>query len=266
MVMIIGKNNTPIATLQQWQNLGGPQSSKQWRDGRSAKECAQAWLRTASPAVPAELDALFATHPLTSGMTVHTARPEVETKLDKFRGNGRFHDLVLEGDASGGKGRFHDLVLEGHAEADGKVVVCVEAKADEPFGNYTVLRAEQKAMTANPGSKVGQRIALLKAALFPPGTNVDKLRYQLMYAVAGTLIEAKKRGAEVAVFVVHEFAFPQHVKAKKLTRNADELDKLCKALGVARLQRGVLIHVPTVPGGKFVPSGMTLLMGKVRYP
>lgn len=250
MVTITDTNGTPILSLTDWAALGGPQSATQWRDGRSAKECARAWLRTGQPAVPAELAALFASHAMTAGLVVQAATPEVETSLDDLRGKGRFHDLVLEGDASGSR-----------------TVVCIEAKADERFGNDVVADARRKALAANPRSMVGQRIDLLTRALFAPGVAVDQLRYQLLYAVAATLIEARKRDAEVAVFVVHEFVFPGHVDAQKLADNAADLDAFVLAMGVATPPPlGQLVPVPAVPGGKFVPAGMPLLIGKVRHP
>ncbi|WP_420489979.1 DUF6946 family protein [Neobacillus vireti] len=34
------------------------------------------------------------------------------------------------------------------------------------------------------------------------------LRYQLLYGIDGTLIEAKRRGASFALFIVHNFLSP----------------------------------------------------------
>jgi hypothetical protein len=63
------------------------------------------------------------------------------------------------------------------------------------------------------GSNVPARIYALAKGVFGPGTliptdlrpDIGELRYQLLAAIAGTLIEARRRWAEQAVFVVHEF-------------------------------------------------------------
>ena len=248
-VKIFGTANQPILSLADWERFGGPQKSFQWQDGRSAKECAKAWLRTGGPALPSELAALFSTHPLTSQLVIDRAYPEVETRLDRFQGNGRFHDLVLEG-----------------VSEEREVVVSIEAKADESFGDL-VRKARTNALARKPTTKVPARMDLLRDALFGSGVVIDDLRYQLLYAVAGTLIEARQRGADLAVFVVHEFAFKGHVTAAKLARNAADLDRMLKALGLSSpLAAGTLTQVPSPPGGTFVPAGIDLLVGKVRVP
>ncbi len=242
-----GPDGQPIETLDEWSVRGGPQQSYQWRDGRSAKECARAWLRTGSPAVPAELTSLFDSHPLLAGLRVEEAVAEIETRLDAY-----------------GRGRVHDLVLTG-ATDDRSVVVSVEAKADESFGEL-VANARAAAVARRPRSRVPDRIEGLRRALFGPAAEVDGLRYQLLYGVAGALIEAAARGADVAVFVVHEFAFPGHVDAAALERNGADFDAAVSALGGAPPTNGHLVEVPPVPGYGDVPAGMPLLIGKARYP
>jgi hypothetical protein len=156
---IFGPEDDPIRNLAEWEQFGGPQSAHQWRDGRSAKECAKAWLRDGNPALPAELRELFASHPTTTGLTAHRAVPEVETRLDGF----------------GGKGRFHDVVLEATC-LRGKLVASIEAKADEAFGDL-VSDARAKALARTAGTKVPARMKLLGEALFGAGFPIEGLRY-----------------------------------------------------------------------------------------
>ena len=244
---IFGPEGDPIRTLGEWERFGGPQSPSQWRDGRSAKECAKSWLRHGRPALPAELLELFASHPTTTGLTAESAYPEVETRLDGFNGKGRFHDVVLEATCAGGK-----------------LVASIEAKADEAFGDL-VIDARATALARTAGTKVPARMKLLGEALFGSEVYIEGLRYQLLYAIAGSLIEARKRGADLAAFIVHEFAFAGHVDANKLDRNANDLDTVLGALGLDQLpQLGCLVEVPSIPGGPFVPSDIPLFVGKTR--
>ena len=63
------------------------------------------------------------------------------------------------------------------------------------FGDL-VRDARTKALARKPATKVPDRMDLLRDALFRSGAPIDDLRYQLLYAVAGTLIEARKRGGD----------------------------------------------------------------------
>jgi hypothetical protein len=42
--MTIIKNGINILTLEDWERHAGPKRQLQWKDGRSAKEAARAWL------------------------------------------------------------------------------------------------------------------------------------------------------------------------------------------------------------------------------
>lgn len=118
----------------------------QWKDGRSAKECAKAWLRGGVPSVPGEILALLNTHPLTQGFVGLRAIAEAIIRLDHLRGEDRNADMLLVGEARGRK-----------------VVVTVEAKVDEEFGSVI---GEYYDAHPRPGSRVQDRIDGLVAAMF----------------------------------------------------------------------------------------------------
>ena len=61
--MTIMKDGLPITSLGDWFDRAGPKSQGQWKDGRSAKETARAWLGTGSPSLPPEVEALLARSP-----------------------------------------------------------------------------------------------------------------------------------------------------------------------------------------------------------
>ncbi|WMT42627.1 hypothetical protein RE628_10075 [Paenibacillus sp. D2_2] len=87
-----------IESLDDWLAYSPPAKGElHWKDGRSAKELAKAWLRTGKPSIPDELQDLLNSHHDTKGFTWEQATPEVVTKLDDFRGNGRNHDMIIWG-------------------------------------------------------------------------------------------------------------------------------------------------------------------------
>lgn len=53
---VIEKNGVRLLTLDEWRVHAPPKSEVHWKDGRSAKESARAWLDDA-PLIPAEIAA-----------------------------------------------------------------------------------------------------------------------------------------------------------------------------------------------------------------
>jgi hypothetical protein len=173
-------------------------------------------------------------------------------------------------------------------------VVCIEAKADESFGNDKVGRYYLK-QSRNIRSRLPERVRELVSAIFGiseleplprdvvgdlPGANgivpsprIGGLRYQLLPAVGGTLIEARRCGATQAVLIVHEFLHdPDPVRGmagtekRKVGRNRQALEDLVDALpgSGGRPPAGDFLVGPiTSPGGQFVPPGIPLFVGKV---
>ena len=123
--------------------------------------------------------------------------------------------------------RNHDLVLRA-ATADGEpVVICVEAKAGEPLGATLAeqSKAAAKAKQINPNSNASARVTDLVTRLcrYPvEDKRVAAVRYQLLTAWAGTLVEA---GAAMhAVLALHEFRTDQR-PADKSSANRAELGR-----------------------------------------
>lgn len=116
--MKIKRGDHEIRTFDQWRAAMPPRlREKQWKEGRSAMELARAWVLGGEVVVPEELERLLETNSEFSGTRLLEGRPEEETRLDDFRGMGRVSDLLLIGERAGGR-----------------VVISVEAKADESFG------------------------------------------------------------------------------------------------------------------------------------
>lgn len=259
-VIVIGHGEQPIRCLDDWFTHAPPAGGlNQWVDGYSAKEQAKAWLRSGSPAVPAELLEALRNVGVEDLESV-TAYPEHETPLDQF---GR-----------GGKGnRNHDVLAIGKRTSGETVVIGIEAKACERFDGIVATRASVPAPSKQP-----HRANLLSRALFgcdvcdvDTGAVVDAdlaaHGYQLWTAAVGTLIEASKHEATLAVLLVHQFE-PDPLRgpdARDRRRWGAALKSNERALStfVAVLAAtGEAISHPT----EFVRGGIVLRVAKARAP
>ena len=173
----------------------------------------------------------------------------------------------------------HDLVLLALDEAGRKTLVGVEAKADESFDAPVAARirrsrkeAEEAALKERSyDSAQIPRIerfsrALLGREALTPGGEVDPVvgeqPYQLLASLAGTLIEAEKRGAEQAVLAVHSF-HSSKLKPERIAANDAGFEVFLAALAGGPNVRSVKdrLHGPfSVPGGEGIPA-MPLYVG-----
>jgi hypothetical protein len=129
----------------------------------------------------------------TWGRNVWQEQPLVITSMDFAKQEDVSATLALDDFA--GEPRNCDLVLLCDVSTK-RMVINVEAKADEPFGDVIGEYYERK---AGSGSKMPARIRQLSQALFGrgPDETIQKLRYQLLHAAAATLIEAKENEARM---------------------------------------------------------------------
>ena len=220
-------------------------------------ELARAWFTSSVPTAPAEVTTLLEGHPLTKGILFTEGRPEYVTPLPE-RGEGRNHDLWIR------------------ARTDRPVTLCVEAKADEPFGDLvSEVWAGSTDGSGKPigGSRKAQRLEALLALLFgaeadpgrPPWSD---MRYQLITAAAGTVIQAVKDQADLAVLLVHEFLTAKVDRAEKVPQNEADFALFVSAL--TRVQReeirtGVLCGPVTIPRSQHLAHDVGLLVGKVVF-
>lgn len=140
---------------------------------------------------------------------------EYESKFDSFR-NGRMQDLLILGETS-----KHNLV------------VCIEAKVDEPFGE-PLSNAYQSAideLRIKPKSKKKQRIDSLLTRFYPTKgiDEIGSIKYQLIYFLAGSLNEAQKRDAVVymPVMVYHTKEFDLRIGEQ----NKEDYVRFMRSLG-----------------------------------
>ena len=159
-----------ISIIEEWANIyANPQQSHQWKEHRSAYSVADFMLNhNGGEAIQSRVSE-------TLGYEVQLDRaiPEYEVRFDQY-----------------GRGRVHDLGIFGHTEMDKSIFVGVEAKVDEPFGASTIdsyLTAKAKQITGI-STNAPERIEQLLAFHFKePDPSMFEVRYQLLYATAGTL-------------------------------------------------------------------------------
>ena len=109
----------------------------QWKDYRSAKELARAWCRYGEVRCPEEIATILKSQEITKGLLIDQVVAEMEIPFDEFRGGKRNADLALWGRQSRGTD---------------KVVVTVEAKADEEYGK--TIQKQLQGAPVDRGSKI----------------------------------------------------------------------------------------------------------------
>jgi hypothetical protein len=239
--------------ITDWRRWPHPKRAYQWRSGRSAMELARAWFTSRTATCPPEVMALCDSHPLTSGTCLVEGRPEHVTALPE-RGEGRNHDLLVFGRREGRD-----------------VVISVEAKVDEPFGEPIGEYWARKRRTSKP-TRAPERIEALLAMVFGSEARPDAepwrgLRYQLLTAVAGTALEAARREADTAVVIIHEFCTADRDTAK-VARNASDLQAFMTALvctGVDNMAPGRLYGPAVLTAGKHLHRPVNVLIGKAMF-
>ncbi len=217
--LTLGPSAFKVESVAGWCSEWGPLGKDyHWRDGKSAKELAKQWFpSTGGPIIPPDFRRLLECHPVTASMLIETAWGEKKVPLDNFRGETRNADLILTCSSNGSR-----------------VIVHVEAKADEPFGSSGRSIAQALHAATKPQSKVSERIANLGSLLFGSREvtqTVGALNYQLFYSVTGALMDAEKEGGDWAVFAVHEL-IPQNLTH----RFKDENDGVERVMNARQIQ------------------------------
>ena len=233
----VHKGDRPLTTIDQW-----PRRDIHWKDGYSAKENARAWI-DAAPSLQPDIAQILAACRGIGPLRQWRAEPEARVAIDTYPGPPNI-DLLLV------------------AEDDyGPVVIAIEAKADETFGQTLDQRARAAARASKPSSKVVDRIGDLldRFGLDIKQPHVPQLRYQLLTATAAVLTEADRRSSERAVFIVHECVTPLTLQEER-DRNAVDLDRF---LATALDHEGHLAP-GDVAGPILVKGAPTLYVGKTR--
>jgi len=209
-----------IRSVEDWEALAPPASATHWKDGRSAKELAKAWMDGSGPALVGEV---FSRTEDLGTLDIHDVIVEAQVAFDEFPGGKRNHDLLIHGTCD-----------------SGPVVIGLEAKADESYGE-TVATYRRKALAIRAAGRSTNAPERLSGLLTDIGRisldthpTFGDLRYQLFSGVAGTLAAVSEPG-ELAVFFVHEFATPQTSPRKRAENHIDLNRFLGDAFGAPAL-------------------------------
>lgn len=245
---IHGKGGEIIHTLEAWFQYAPPAGGeKQWQEGRSAMELARRWL---PGRIPEEVRRLLDGTEAFAGFAPERGDAESKTPLDAYGGNTRNHDLVVKGRTPGARANLD-----------------IEGKADETFGETIAQRlaAAEAYLQKNPWSNALARVRELCAAVFGLEPEaVGELRYQLLHAIAASLIRARADEADRVAFIVHEFR-SACVREAQAAANAADLAAFVRALGrdPSTICAGRQLVGPIfVPGNARVPADMALYIGK----
>ena len=251
---MICKGGESIGCLETWRRLAGPKTEQQWKDGRSAKESARAWLECTPARVPAEIEQALSTHcDFGRILPGWKAEPEARVAFDSFGGEPSNLDVLLTAE-----------------DEKGPLVIAVEAKADEPFGKTVedTLCQARKRKEENPRSQGMARLEQLAAAILDvPGDRlpeVGELRYQLLTASAAALAEAQRQSARSAVVIIHEFVTGRTSDQKHLD-NAKDLDAFVRKLSdgaMTTLAEGTVQGPFELPGHPLIHSPIRFYIGK----
>jgi hypothetical protein len=255
---LVSRNGKPITTIEEWCAELNEREKGKFVPFYSAYETARAW--TEPNRIPPAVADLFTREPLT-GFCLRRAVVEAKTWFDAYGGP-----------------RHHDLLLTARHEQDDRVaVIGIESKVNEDFGG--TLNGECKAAVAKGErggyeSKFPARLHELSFSLLnrnlPPGEPYHpedaRLRYQLLSALAGTLVEADIAHADVAMVLVHEFQTPVS-KPGVEKRSSSRIEELLRRSGRAQtdeLPLGKPLGPFTVRGGGKIPTGNGFYIAKVR--
>ncbi len=118
-----------------------------------------------------------------------------------------------------GEGRNHDAIL-----FNKDIVITIEAKADETLGNLI----EEEIKTASVNKLY--RISSLLECIFKGGfKDYQNLRYQLLTASVGTILEAQNKNCKKAVLIVLVFKSNGKVTEEKVTANHKDVEEFLNA-------------------------------------
>ena len=208
------KKGKIIKSVNDWYDAAPPKNpSLHWKDGRSAKELAK-YMTSTKGYMPKEIEDILAKLGCNPNITFY-GEPEAVTSLEG-RGGGRHHDLLLV--------------------QENEVVVGVEAKSDEDFGE--VVHKElfgnndyEKLLDTVSDNKLKRVNSLYNDIYWFDFYKNMELRYQLLTATDGILKEAKKANASKAVLFVLTLKKEDCYKEKRVEANLQDLKNFVASLG-----------------------------------
>lgn len=196
---ITDSKGNPIKVMEDWCKIL-PQ--KKWEVGRSTFELAKFIIEEAGTIyIYDTINKL-----LNQEVKLERAIPEYNVDFDNF-GNGRKHDLAIFGKVFGGN-------------TERKVFIGIEAKVDEPFDRTVEERYMEgtKKLLNEKNSNLPERILNLLKRYYPQIRKEHfKLRYQLLFSLAGTV----DYEADIHIFMVLVFKSKSYNTKKGISNLKD---------------------------------------------
>lgn len=191
-----------IKNIYEWYAKAGPKNREtQWVENHSALEFAKLVL---DDSFENDIKENILNKISTNQKIMH-AIPEKITRLDRFNGGQRNHDLSL------------------YAENDSeKIAICFEAKVNE---DLDVVLSKKWKEGEKKGSNIHRRIKNIIDTLWnnTQNENYNDLKYQLLTGLFGTIKFAEELNIKKCVFCIYQIQIDKKTKVKK-TEN--EIQKL----------------------------------------
>ena len=207
----IESNGNLINNEKDWLRYAPPKEKDQWKKGHSAQEFSSFILEIKNNSF------VFAVNPEAFENAIKECTncnefdvyPEYKTELetdgfDFYNKNGRQHDGLMVGS---------------------DIVIGIEAKATEPLDSYL---GDKPIYDEKPSHKKRYH-DMTRAITGKTAFECEKLRYQLLSGTAGTVIEAHKRGAKKALFLLITLK-TDLVKNQMIERNERDIKDFIKFL------------------------------------
>jgi len=219
-----------IKSMEDWQGLyEKSRKLHHWKPGRSAYSIADFMLNHHGGNGLQDL----VSEAIGQAVVLERCVPEFEQRFDAF-----------------GRGRVHDLAVFGRTASGERLFVGVEAKVDETFGETVgavYLQAKARRTDQDIATNVPERIERLVGMHC---TDADAatfdVRYQLLYATAGTLA-AQAEQHVLVVFVFKTPLYDETVGASNLTDYLRFMEKV-GATSLELNDAGVIGHRLQVGG------------------
>lgn len=178
-----------VRTADDWRSL---MASGNWQSGRSAERLAAAWLN--SNGFPAKVTEALDRVPEFKDMDLE--RGVVE------------HTSCVPGQ---GRGSTTDLMVRAHSPYPIGASIAVEGKVDESF-DAKISSWLQKGKSPNSATNRRARMVEMCNRFGLTETDVERVRYQLLHRTYAAVAEAKARGHEVAMLLVHSFSLREETR------------------------------------------------------
>jgi len=173
----------PTSKPEDWKQFLA-QPDRQWKDGYSAKELAEAWQNALD--FPKIVKNALASSKIAENKEIQFIQGIPEYKVDLPGGN---------------RASQNDLFVL--AKIGGElVVIMVEGKHREPFGPTVAEWKTKDGFSEGKRSRLAHLATTLDVSL----SNIDELRYQLFHRTVSAILTAQKYCAKKAIMMVHTFS------------------------------------------------------------